>query len=168
MTFTLRPWRREDVISILPYANNEKIARNLRDAFPHPYTQKDAEDFIASCLNTKEEEALVRTIDVDGEAVGSIGLFLGKDVYRKSGELGYWLAEPFWGQGIMTGAVSQMCQEGFDRFDIVRIYAEPYAHNLASRRVLEKTGFSLEGILRKSVYKRGNYLDSCIFALLRE
>ena len=99
---------------------------------------------------------------------GSIGLFLGSDVYRRSAELGYWLGEPFWGRGIMTAAVETMCREGFAAWDIVRIHAEAFARNAASRRVLEKAGFALEGTLRRSVYKNGEMLDSCIYALVRE
>ena len=90
------------------------------------------------------------------------------DVYRRGGELGYWLAEPFWGKGIMARAVREMCREAFAALDIVRIYAEPYAYNTGSRRVLEKCGFTLEGTLRQSVCKNGRMLDSCIYALLRE
>jgi len=95
-------------------------------------------------------------------------VFLGSDVYRRSAELGYWLGEPFWGRGIMTAAVETMCREGFAAWDIVRIHAEAFARNAASRRVLEKAGFALEGTLRRSVYKNGEMLDSCIYALVRE
>ena len=166
--FTLRPWRREDDASIARYADNEKIAANLRDIFPWPYSRQDAADFVAGCVRNEGRGQLCRAIVVDGEAAGSIGLFLGHDVYRRSAELGYWLAEPLWGRGIMTAAVTAMCREGFAAWDIVRIHAEPFARNAASRRVLEKAGFSLEGTLRRSVYKNGEMLDSCIYALLRE
>ena len=105
---------------------------------------------------------------VNGEAVGSITVMLNDDVYCKSAELGYWLGEPFWGRGIMTAAVETMCREGFAAWDIVRIHAEAFARNAASRRVLEKAGFALEGTLRRSVYKNGEMLDSCIYALVRE
>ena len=77
-------------------------------------------------------------------------------------------AKPFWGRGIMTAAVETMCREGFAAWDIVRIHAEAFARNAASRRVLEKAGFALEGTLRRSVYKNGEMLDSCIYALVRE
>ena len=166
--FTLRPWRREDDASIARYADNEKIAANLRDIFPWPYSRQDAADFVAGCVRNEGRGQLCRAIVVDGEAAGSIGLFLGHDVYRRSAELGYWLAEPLWGRGIMTAAVTAMCREGFAAWDIVRIHAEPFARNAASRRVLEKAGFTLEGTLRRSVYKNGEMLDSCIYALVRE
>ena len=102
------------------------------------------------------------------QAVGTISLTVGGDVYRRSGELGYWLGEEFWGRGIMTAAVQRICREGFERFDLVRIYAEPFASNTASRRVLEKAGFTLEGVMRRGVYKDGQVLDYCMYALLRD
>ena len=166
--FTLRPWREGDENSIARYADNPNIAANLRDVFPWPYRRQDAASFVAACIRSEGKGQLCRAIDVDGAAVGSIGLTRGTDVYRRSGELGYWLAEPLWGRGIMTAAVTAMCREGFEAWDIVRIHAQPFARNLASRRVLEKAGFTLEGTLRQSVYKNGEMLDACIYALLRE
>lgn len=167
MDFILRPWRREDAAAVAEYADNEKIARNLRDVFPHPYTLADAQGFIDSCLAGDPGASLCRAIEVDGRAAGSIGLFRGSDVYQKTAELGYWLAEDFWGRGIMTQAVRQLCREGFARWDIQRIYAEPFARNAGSRRVLEKAGFTLEGVMRRAVYKRGEICDHCMYALLR-
>ena len=105
---------------------------------------------------------------MDGHAVGSIGIFCGSDVYEKSGELGYWLAEEYWGQGIMTEAVKQICREAFEKFDIVRIYAEPFAYNAGSRKLLEKVGFSQEGVIHQGVCKWGKIHDYCIYGLLRE
>ena len=109
---------------------------------------------------------MCRAIEVDGEAAGSIGLFLGSDVYRRSAELGYWLGEPFWRKGIMTKAVQLMCEEAFRRYKLVRIYAEPFSTNLASRGVLEKAGFELEGIKRKSIFKNGCIQDSYLYAVI--
>ena len=166
MDFILREWRQTDAPDLANYANNEKIARNLRDVFPHPYTLEDAKEFITDCLEAKES-LMFRAIEVDGHAVGGISLCRCAGMYRPRAELGYWLAEGCWGQGIMTRAVQQICQEGFTYWDIERIYAEPYAHNASSRRVLEKAGFTLEGILRRSVYIWGEVIDSCMYALLR-
>lgn len=149
------------------FADNPKIAACLRDAFPSPYTLADARAYVTGCIQAGEQTQLCRAIVADGRAVGSIGLFVQGDVYRKSAELGYWLAEKYWGRGIMTKAVTLLCREGFERFAVERIYAEPFAFNLGSRRVLEKAGFTLEGIKRKSVYKNGIIEDSCIYALLR-
>ena len=167
-SFILRAWRKEDAPAIARHANNEKIAANLRDVFPSPYTLQDAEQFIVSCLQADEEEQLCRVIERDGQAIGSVCLTRGTDVYRKSAEIGYWLAEPFWNRGIMSRAIKQCCAQAFDRWDIVRIYAEPYAYNIASQRALQKAGFQYEGRCRKSVYKNGQIKDSCLYALLRE
>lgn len=167
MTFTLRPWRAADAPSIAALADNPRIAANLRDVFPSPYTLVDAEAYVALCMAGDPSRELTRAIEVDGRAVGSIGVFRQTDVYRRSAELGYWLGEPYWGQGIMTGAVQAICREAFACYDIVRIYAEPFAHNTGSRRVLEKAGFILEGTFRQSIYKNGTFADSCMYARLR-
>lgn len=167
MEIVLRPWRLEDAANVFRFANNPKIAQNLRDVFPWPYQEKDAEGFLRDCAAADEGQALFRAIEVDGQAVGSVALTRGADVYRRSAELGYWLAEAYWGQGIMPQAVRQLCWEGFARWDIVRIYAEPYRENMASRRVLEKAGFTLEGVIHQGVYKNGCVQDYCMYALLR-
>ena len=168
MQLALMPWEEAFIPSVARYADNPRIAANLRDVFPWPYSRRDAVSFVEHCVRQEGRGQLARAIEVDGAAVGSISLTLGSDVYRRSAELGYWLAEPFWGRGIMTWAVEEICREAFAAFDIVRIFAEPYAYNTGSRRVLEKAGFTLEGVLRRSVLKNGRMHDSCIYALLRE
>lgn len=168
MEFQLRSWRREDAEDVAFFADNERIAQNLRDVFPHPYTLADARGYVDSCVEGDETRQLCRAIECGGRAVGSIGLFRGEDVYRKSAELGYWLGRAFWGRGVMTRAARLICSEGFRTWDVARIYAEPYAVNTGSRRVLEKAGFTLEGTLRNSVFKNGRLMDSCIYGLLRE
>lgn len=164
MNWKLRSWQEGDAKSVAAYANNPKIAANLRDAFPSPYMLKDAEEYVAFSVNADETAGFQRVIEVNGEAAGNISISCGQDVYRKSAELGYWLAEPFWGNGIMPEAIRQVCEEAFRRYDIVRIYAEPFAWNSGSRRALEKAGFALEAVLKNSVYKNGNIGDSCIYS----
>lgn len=168
MQFCLRPWQETDAESIAEYANNWKVAQNLRDIFPFPYTLEDARWYADHCAKEDENDRLVRIIEVSGRAAGCISVFLEEDVYRKSAELGYWLGEPFWGHGIMTEAVREICAEAWERFDIVRIFAEPFACNKGSCRVLERAGFQLEGIKRSSVFKNGELLDSCMYALVKE
>jgi len=167
MQFTLREWKITDVDSVAHHANNKKIANNLRDVFPHPYTLSDAEFFVNMCINADKTKDLFLAIDVDGNAVGSIGVFKKDDVYCKCGELGYWLSEEYWGKGIITEAIKRICEIAFKKFDIQRIFAEPFATNIGSRRVLEKSGFELEGIMKNSVYKNGEILDSCMYALTK-
>lgn len=166
--FLLRPWREADAASLAHCANDPGIAANLRDVFPSPYTRLDADFFIRDCLAREGEGQLCRAIEIGGAAVGSIGVFQGADVYRRSAEIGYWLGRDYWGQGVMTEAVRRMCREAFAAWDIVRIHAEVFAPNLASQAVLEKAGFIFEGTKRSSVYKGGQVLDSRVYALLRE
>ena len=167
MNGLLRPWRADDIPGLARRADDSRIAENLRDVFPSPYTEADARWFVEDCMARDGQGALFRAVVVDGEAVGSVSVVRGTDVYRQSGELGYWLAVPCWGQGIMTRAVEEICREAFDSLGLARIYAEPFAHNAASRRVLEKAGFQLEGVLRKSVTKKGQLYDSCVYGLVR-
>lgn len=164
----LRKWMPGDAADVAHYANNPKIAANLRNVFPYPYTLKDAEGYVNACAFDPEERQICRAIMVNSHAAGSVGIFCGNDVYEKSAELGYWLAEEYWGQGVMTEAVRQICREAFKKFDIVRIYAEPFADNAGSRRVLEKAGFILEGVMKKGVYKNGRFHDYCMYALIKD
>jgi len=168
ISFLLRPWRHEDAEDVAAAADNPKIAANLRNVFPSPYTLADAEWYVGDCIAQGEERQLTRAIAIDGRAVGSIGVFVKDDVYEKTAELGYWLAEEYWGRGIMTEAVRKICREAFARFDILRIFAEPFADNLGSRRVLEKAGFTCEGTMRSGVYKNGRVHSYCMYALLLE
>ena len=156
----IRSWSFQDRPAIVKYANNRKIWLNLRDNFPHPYTESDADTYLKSVVDQRPEtDFAIATLD---EAIGAIGLKLKEDVSRKSAELGYWLGEPFWGQGIATASVSAIVEYGFSHFDIVRIWAEVFEWNPASMRVLEKAGFQMEGRLRKSVHKDGKVIDKFI------
>lgn len=163
--YILRDWRGDDAPSIANYADNRKIWRNLRDGFPHPYTFHDAEIFIERINAADPRTAFA--IATESEAIGSIGLALGTDVHRYTAELGYWLAEPFWGKGIMTLAVQFLTAWAFHKLNLHRIYAEPYAGNQASHRVLEKAGFTREGVLRKNVFKDGKILDQVLYSCIQ-
>lgn len=167
-SFILRPWRSEDAAALAAAADNPKIAANLRNSFPSPYTLADAERFIQDCIAQGEERQLAQAIIIEGKAAGSIGVFVKDDVYEKSAELGYWLAEEYWGRGVMTEAARRICREAFDRFDILRVFAEPFESNLGSRRVLEKAGFTYEGTMRNGVFKNGRVLSYRVYSLLRE
>jgi len=165
--FILRKWDIKDAPDIARYANNKNIADNLRDAFAYPYTLKDAGKYISSCLAEDEAKKLSRAIVIKGKAAGSISISVQSDIYRKSAELGYWLAQQYWGRGIMSAAVKQITREAFEKLDIIRIYAQPFAHNKASCKVLQHSGFELEGIMKSSVIKNGQIYDSCMYALIK-
>lgn len=164
--YAIRDWREDDAATIAQYANNKKIWINLRDAFPHPYAMVDAKAFLAKAM--RMEPKTYFAIESDHEAIGSIGLMPGHDVHRFTAELGYWLAEPFWGKGIMTKAVSALSNYAFEELGLVRIFAEPYTTNAASARVLEKSGFGLEGVIRASVFKDGRILDQYLYSKLNK
>ena len=163
-TCAVRSWRTSDAESLLRYANNRNIWLNLRDAFPHPYTKHDARAYIRSMRDRSPETTFA--IAVDDEAVGSIGFVLRTDVERVSAEIGYWLAEPFWGRGITTEALVALTRYAIDTHRLTRIYALPFAWNLASCRVLEKAGYILEARLRRSAIKDGQITDQMQYAYI--
>jgi len=164
--FKLRPWLESDVDSLVEVANNKKIFDGLRDGFPHPYTMEDAKNWIKMAQSINDP--VPKFFAVDGNAVGSFGISLKEDIYRMNAEIGYFIGEPYWNHGIITKAIQLIVDYVFNTFDVIRIYAEPYANNKASRRTLEKAGFKCEAILHKNVIKNGEIMDSCIYSLLKE
>jgi RimJ/RimL family protein N-acetyltransferase len=161
----IRPWRRSDLNALLRYASNAKIAANLRDQFPHPYTRRDALDYLNYVRDM--EVPMAFALEYAGVAIGGIGFKLGVDISRLSVEMGYWLGEPFWGRGIATRAVRASSEWAFDSYKVIRVFATVFAHNTASIRVLEKSGFAREGILRRSAIKNGEILDQIMYAKVR-
>jgi ribosomal-protein-alanine N-acetyltransferase len=160
----VRSWRTADAESLVAYADNRKIWMNLRDAFPHPYTRREARNFIRTVRERTPETTFA--IAVKEEAVGSIGFVLRPDVERVSAEIGYWLAEPFWGRGIATEALIAVTQYAIETYHLTRIYALPFAWNTASCRVLEKAGYALEARLRRSAIKDGQITDQMQYAFI--
>lgn len=162
MDISIRNWTIADLDNLLRYANNKNIADNLTDAFPHPYMREAGEAFIDARL--KESATKVFCIDASGEAIGAVGLFPQQDVFRRNAEMGYWVAEPFWGRGIVTKAIGMAIPKAFEMFDITRIFARPYGTNIASQRVLEKSGFVLEARFEKTIIKNNVLLDELVYA----
>lgn len=161
-TSLIRDWRDSDRDALLRFANNRRVWRNLKDRFPHPYGETEADFWLA--LNRGHPERTDWAIEVDGLAVGGIGLVPGEDVHAKSTHIGYWLGEPYWGRGIMTDAVRAVSGHALSRLGFARIEAMVYEWNPASMRVLEKCGFVREGVMRKSVFKDGELIDSVMYA----
>ncbi|MBD2753958.1 GNAT family N-acetyltransferase [Spirosoma validum] len=158
----LRPWRLSDADTLVEHANNWAIWLNLRDRFPHPYTQADADWWVKFASETTPTTILA--IAVDGEAVGTIGMEIHTDIERCSAEVGYWLSEQHWRKGIMTAALRAFTTYAFDQFDLTRLYAVPFVRNEASVRILEKVGYQREGLMRRSVIKDGVVLDQFLYA----
>jgi len=161
----LRGFEESDSPRIAGLANNENISNNLRDFFPSPYTEEDAEIFIGMCRI--EDPKVTFLIEYKGEPAGCIGLVLQPDIYRKSAEIGYWIGEPYWGKGIAVDAVNLIVEYGFDKLGLVRIFTGVFDFNKASQKVLEKAGFYLECISKKAVYKREKILDEYRYAKIK-
>jgi RimJ/RimL family protein N-acetyltransferase len=148
--------------------NNKKILDNLRDGLPFPYTVEDAKEYIKAMQDSQADNTFAYAITDEGRVIGSIGVFRKDNIHFRTAELGYYIAEPDWGQGHGTRAVKQICELVFETTDIIRIFAEPFARNLGSCRILEKAGFQLEGLLRKNAIKNGQTEDMKLYALVRE
>ncbi len=163
--FWIRDLEVEDGRSITRHADNPRVAQMLRDLFPRPYSLTDALEFILMTNRTEPRAAFA--IASDEEAFGVIGFNPGRDVYRFSAEIGYWIGEDYWGQGIMTRAVKAFSDHLFETHDFQRLFAGTFSSNPASGRVLEKAGFVREGIFRSHVTKNGTLLDEHLYARVR-
>ncbi|MDR0791758.1 MAG: GNAT family N-acetyltransferase [Chitinophagaceae bacterium] len=164
-TFVLREWRLQDVKSLVENANNINIWKNVRDYFPHPYTEKDAEKFIQSVIHQPKPYTIF-AIEIEGKAVGGIGIIPQEDIYKITTEMGYWLGEKYWNRGIMTRAVKQMVEYTFKKFSVTKIFAAIFEYNTASMKVLEKAGFTKEAILKKAAIKNGKTIDLHYYGLI--
>ena len=164
--FTLRPFRRGDEESLIKNINNKKVARNtLR--IPYPYKKKNARFWISHNLKLqkkKKKTGINFAIDINGKVIGSIGL---DKIEVHKAEMGYWLGEKYWGQGIMTSAVKLVTKYGFTKLGLRRIYADVFPFNKASARILEKAGYKYEGRLRKDVLKDNKPKDHLLFAKVK-
>jgi len=163
---TVRSWEPGDVPSLVRHANNRRIWLNLRDRFPHPYTSGDGTSFIRRVRASQPQTTFA--IELDNEAAGGIGFMLLPDVERVSAEIGYWLGETYWGRGVCTEALRAVTQYAIEQHGLTRVFALPFAHNAASCRVLEKAGFVLEGLLRRSAIKDGRIVDQKLYGFIVE
>lgn len=158
----VRSWQKSDADTLVGHADNINVAKHLRDRFPHPYTRQDARAFLKQAIAA--DDATNLAIEVEGAAVGAIGYVRGRDVERFSAEIGYWLGEAMWGRGIVTEALRLMTEHAFSQSHVLRMFALPFADNAGSVRVLEKVGYTREGLLRSSSVKFGVIKDQLIYA----
>lgn len=168
MKCRIRKWALSDAKDLAAALSNKKVQDNLRDGLPYPYTQQDGAAFISDMLSADENETFAFAITIDNIAIGSIGVFRQGNIHRQTAELGYYIGEEYWGKGIMTEAIKQICEYVFRESDMIRIYAEPFAYNIASCRALEKAGFQYEGTLRRNALKNGKVIDMKMYSLLKE
>lgn len=165
-TCIVREFRPSDAAALARHANDRDVWINLRDRFPFPYRRADADTYIRAVRAFEPQTSFA--LEVDGEAAGGIGIEVRPDVYRRSAEIGYWLGRAYWGRGIATEAVREVSAWAFENFDLCRLFAEVFAWNPASMRVLEKAGYTREACLRRSVTKDGRTIDAYLYALIRE
>lgn len=168
MDIKLREWKIEDKSELAKNLNNMHILNNLRDGLPYPYLEDDAEDFIRAMLSADKDKTFAFAITLNDKVIGSIGVFRQENIHYRTAEMGYYIGEKYWGNGYMTEAVKLACEFVFENTDIIRIFAEPFSHNIASCRVLEKAGFTCEGILRSNAYKNENIVDMKMYALVKQ
>lgn len=164
--YEIRNLKLDDVDSLVKYANNIAVSKFLRDSFPFPYTRDDAEKWIEFASTSKNLFSFA--IADEKELIGGIGAVPYEDVHRYTAEVGFWLGEQHWNKGILSEALKFFCNYLFTEYNFNRLTANVFEGNPASRRVLEKTGFILEGTLKKSVFKQNKFLDQYIYGLLKE
>lgn len=168
MDISIRKWRLEDAAELAEMLNNRHILDNLRDGLPYPYTVKDGEEYITAMLTADETKTFAFAITADDALAGSIGVFRQDNIHYRTAEMGYYVAEPYWGKGVATEAVKKTYGHIFESTDIIRIFAEPFAFNTASCRVLEKSGFRFEGLLRQNAVKNGKIVDMKLYSRIKK
>jgi ribosomal-protein-alanine N-acetyltransferase len=161
----VRSWTTDDAESLQRHANNRNVSIHLRDRFPYPYALENAKTFLAWLA--RQPSPTVWAIEAGGEAVGGIGIERHSDIERVSAEIGYWLGEQVWGRGVATEALRAVTAEAFERYELTRIYAVPFADHRASIRVLEKAGYVKEGVMRQSAIKEGRIRDQALYAIYK-
>ncbi len=161
----IRQFRQKDESSLARNASYQQISCNLRNSFPFPYTLKDARDWIALATSQKPVHnfAIAHPANI---VIGGIGLSPGQDIHSRSTELGYWITPDFWNRGIATAAVKAITEYALCDLEYIRVSAMVFSKNWASRAVLEKNGFILEGIQRKHATKNNKIKDMALYSRL--
>ena len=164
--YIIRNFIDDDVDSLYKYANNINVSQYLRESFPYPYSKQNALEWIYFIKQDSDKLALA--IADEHELIGGIGAIPNNDVHRFTAEIGFWLGEPFWNKGIMTKAIRVFCNYLFDAYNYNKLSANVFEGNEASKKVLQNTGFILEGILIKNIFKKNKFMDQYIYGLLKE
>lgn len=167
MDCIIRKWKLSDADVLAPIIGNKAVLDNLRDGIPYPYTVADAEEFISAILAAESDKVFAFAVEYEGRLAGSIGIYRCDNIHYRTAEVGYYIGEEFWDRGIASFAVRSACDYVFDNTDIIRLFAEPFAYNTASCRVLEKSGFQFEGLLRSNAEKNGKVLDMKMYSRIK-
>lgn len=161
----LRPWRAADKADLVLHADNRKVWRNMTHTFAHPYTEQDADLWLA--IAAEPGPSIQLAIAFDDRAIGGIGAIAGEGIFRATAEFGYWLGEPWWGRGIATAAARALASRILDERLFARLQAKVFEWNAPSMRVLEKAGFTREAVLRCAATKDGQLIDTVLYARVR-
>jgi len=156
----LREFNSSDSEALLKLLNNPAVSKYLSSRIPYPYTQVDADWWIA----VGSKQGFVRAIVDDEKLLGCIGVESGEFEESRTGEIGYWIGEQYWGRGLATSAVNEVTNRTFQATSLVRLFAPVFSPNVASMRVLEKCKYKLEGIFEKACFKDGKFHDKHIYA----
>ena len=164
--YTLRSWEGQDTESLTLHLNNRRSGITVgMDCLILIQKKMPA---ASSAKHEEKTEISDFCIVVHGEAIGNIGFVRGTDVERFNAEVGYWISERYWNQGITSEALADAIQYYFEHTEVIRIFATVYEYNLASMRVLEKVGFKKTGIFRKACYKNGRFIDAHHFEIVAD
>ncbi|GHU52974.1 N-acetyltransferase [Clostridia bacterium] len=160
----IKKWQAEDASALAKAINNKAVLDNLRDGIPFPHSEKDSAEYIEAMTSADPNNTFAFAITLNDEVIGSIGAFRGVNIHNRTAEIGYYIAQEHWGKGITTQAVRLLCDYIFENTNIIRLYAEPFAHNIASCKVLEKAGFTYEGTLHSNAVKNGKVIDMKMYS----
>ena len=164
MVIALRKMKKEDQDLLVQFLNDESVIKYLSSRIPQPYTENDAAWWVDT---GSKEDGIVRAIEFEGKFCGVIGASLQPREHSHSAEIGYWIAHQYWGKGIATKSLLKLTDYVFSQTEIIRLYAPVFSPNIGSMRVLEKSGYKLEGVFEKAIFKKAEYFDEHLFARVK-
>ena len=171
----LRQFCSADAHRIHDLVNDKQVAYATHH-IPYPYPEGAAEEWLAEHAEfVRLGQAAVFAVcrknvqastdsDESNQLIGTVGLAIANVDHQA--EIGYWFGRDYWGQGFCTEAIVAVLDYGFETLGLHRIFAQHIARNGASARVLEKAGFSKEGVLRQHARKWGVFEDVICYGML--
>jgi RimJ/RimL family protein N-acetyltransferase len=137
----LRPWRESDAEKLYEFAKNPNISPIA--GWPVHTSIENSREIIRDVLSADETYAVA--LKDDDIAIGSIGLLIGDKsnlgIGPNEAELGYWIAQPYWGQGLIPEAARELMRYGFEMLGLSTLWCGYFDGNEKSKRVNEKCGF---------------------------
>jgi ribosomal-protein-alanine N-acetyltransferase len=165
--FVLRSWQPADAVQLASFLGSQRLWQGLPDDYPGQMNEQLAGELIA-ISNGWSERHSVNAVEWRGHPVGQVRLQFDSSPFPDAAEISYWIAEPYWGQGIATKVVALFTADSFScQPHIHRIFAQVLEGNLASMRVLEKVGYRYESFRYQNVTKSDGRHSSHIFGICR-